>query len=308
MEKKEHPAEMTPETAPPTSIEGDREAAQPPPFDSRRPEVGDGHRLIEQVGVFEAMRWHWPLVLIPVVLLAAAGLALGVIRAPVYMATANLSVDFGAQSPSSLPGSVTAAQALADSYARAVIATPVVRQVAGKTGSSATEVADHVSASPIPDSTVVKVSGTAASGQEAIELANASATALTRYIGALNGTRSGSGPVLVQFRQAEAIYQDRLDRQEELAAEVEANPSDQEAAEELKRARVKTQVALLKKNSVAELYGASQQAYVAPLSFLSEASAASSDRIPRLELLVFIGLIAGLAIGAALATVKANRL
>lgn len=288
---------MTRETAPPTTL----------PTESKRPNLGDDHQPLEQVGVLEAMRWHWQLVLIPVVLLVGIGLALGLLRAPTYTATANLSVDFGAQNPSSLSGSVTAAQALADSYSRAVFATPVVSQVARKTGSSAGEVSDHVSASPIPDSTVVKVSGAAGSEHAAIDLANISATALTHYIGSLNGTRKGSTPALIQFRQAESLYQDRLAHQLELATHADANPSDETAQEELKRARVKTQVALLKKTSVGELYGASQEAYVAPLSFLSEATSASSDKLSRLQLLGFIGLVAGLAIGAALATVRANR-
>lgn len=300
---------MTRETAPPTAFDaGASQQSSPLPSDAKRPILGDDHQPLEQVGVLEAMRWHWQLVLIPVLLFFGIGLALGLMRAPTYTATANLSVDFGAQSPSSLPGSVTAAQALADSYARAVDATPVVIGVARRTGIPADEVADRTGASPIPDSTVVRVSASAGSEQAAVELANTSAKALTRYIATLNGTRLGSAPVLAQFRQAESVYQDRRDRQAELIEEVEADPSDEAARQELKQARVRTQVALLKKNSVAELYGASQQAYVAPLSFLSEASSASSDELARLELLAFVGLVAGLAIGAALATVRANRL
>ncbi|HSR94750.1 MAG TPA: hypothetical protein VLK56_07765 [Solirubrobacterales bacterium] len=302
---------MTPETAPPTTPGDGGESRQRPgplPTESKRPNLGDDHQPLEQVGVLEAMRWHWQLVLIPAVLLLGVGLALGLLRAPTYTATANLSVDFGAQNPSSLSGSVTAAQALTDSYSRAVFATPVVDQVADKTGAPASEVAERVSASPIPDSTVIKVSGEAGSEEAAVKLANVSATALTRYVGTLNGTRNGTTPVLAQFRQAESVYQDRLAHQEELTGQADANPSDEAAAQELKRARVKTQVALLKKNSVGELFEASQQAYVAPLSFLSAATAASSDRLARLQLFAFIGLIAGLAIGAALATVRANRL
>lgn len=302
---------MTQETAPSMTPGDGGESPQGPgllPTEAKQPSLGDDHQPLEQVGVLEAMRWHWRLVLVPIVLLVGIGLALGLLRSPTYTATANLSVDFGAQNPSSLSGSVTAAQALSDSYARAVFATPVVDQVARKTGTPVGKVADQVSASPIPDSTVVKVSGEAGSEETAITLANASATALTRYVATLNGTRKGSTPVLIQFRQAESRYQDRLAQQQELAAQVDANPSDEAAAQELKRARVKTQVALLKKNSVGELYGASQQAYVAPLSFLSEATSAASDRLSRLQLLGFIGLLAGLAIGAAAATVRANRL
>jgi uncharacterized protein involved in exopolysaccharide biosynthesis len=307
VDEEEH-TQMTREAASSTPLGEDRQNAGQLPTDAKRPGAGDSHQLFEQVGVLEAMRWHWRLVLIPVVLLVGAGLAFGLLRAPQYTATANLSVDFGAQNPSSLSGSVTAAQALAESYARAIDATPVVLQVSRKTGIPRDEVPEHISASPIPDSTVVKISGADESADSATRLANVSATALTRYIATLNGTRQGSAPVLAQFRQAESIYQDRLNHQEELAARVDANPSDEAAARELRDARVKTQVALLKKNSVGELYGASQQAYVAPLRFLNVASSASSDRLSRLQLLGFIGLVAGLAVGAALATVKANRL
>jgi len=307
VDEEEH-TQMTREAASSIPVGEARHDAGGLPTDSKRPGAGDSHQLFEQVGVLEAMRWHWRLVLIPVVLLVGAGLALGLLRAPQYTATANLSVDFGAQNPSSLSGSVTAAQALAESYARAIDATPVVHQVSRKTDTPRSEVADHISASPIPDSTLVKVNGIGDSADAATRLANVSATALTRYIATLNGTRQGSAPVLAQFRQAESVYQDRLNHQEELAARAAANPSDETTARELQGARVKTQVALLKKNSVGELYGASQQAYVAPLRFLNVASSASSDRLSRLQLLGFIGLVAGLAVGAALATVKANRL
>ena len=106
----------------------------PDPIISPRPKEHGGvnaeRRVIEQFGVLEAMRWHWRLALLPVVLLIGAAIVVGMLRTPVYTATANLTVDFGAESPSSLPGSVTAAQALADSYSRAVQATPVVRGVA----------------------------------------------------------------------------------------------------------------------------------------------------------------------------------
>lgn len=299
---------MMRKTPPSTAFGAGPGQPDPLPSETKRPSLGDDHQPLEQVGVLEAMRWHWPLVLIPVVLLLGIGLTLGLMRAPTYTATANLSVDFGAQNPSSLPGSVTAAQALADSYARAIEATAVVSEVARKTGAPPDEVAESTGASPIPDSTVVTVSGSGDSERAAVEFANISAQALTRYIATLNGTRQGSAPVLTQFRQAESLYQDRLDRQMELAEEVEANPSDETARQELKQARVRTQVALLKKNSVAELYGASQQAYVAPLSFLSEASSASNDKFARLQLLAFVGLVAGLAIGVALATVRANQL
>jgi asparagine synthase (glutamine-hydrolysing) len=275
--------------------------------DAHRSSSEPDERRLDQVGVFEAMRWYWGLVVIPVVLLVGLAVALAFIRPPVYTATTSLSIDFGAESPSSLPGSVSAAQALSDSYARAIQATSVVDEIARRTGYSPEEIPDHVSASPIPDSTIVRVTGTADSGEAATSVANIAGTSLVRYIGALNGSRTGSQPVLAQFRRAEVLYQNRLDHQLELADAAAAEPADEAVQLELKRARVQTQVALLQKQSLASVYGTSQQAYVAPLTFLNRATSSSSDRIAKLEFFVFVGLIAGLAIGAALATARANR-
>jgi asparagine synthase (glutamine-hydrolysing) len=258
-----------------------------------------------RIGVLEAMRWHWGLVLLPIVLLVGTAIAVGLIRQPVYTATTTLSVGFGAENPSSLPGSVTAAQALSESYSRAIAATPVTRRVARQTGISPQDVTDRISATPIPGTTVVKVRGSADSAGVAIATANTAAAALSNYVESLNGTRAGSPQVLTLFRRAEATYQDRLKSQSEIAETTDAEPSESNEIA-LKQAQVATQVALLRKQSLASVYGSSQQAYVAPLTVLTSATAASSDRTAKLELLIFVGLVAGLALGAALATVRAN--
>jgi asparagine synthase (glutamine-hydrolysing) len=263
--------------------------------------------LSTQVGVFEAMRLYWWLVAAPVILLVGVAIALGFLRSPVYTATTSLSIDFGAESPTSLPGSVSAAQGLADSYARAIEATPVVHAVAGGSGYSEQDVPDHVSATPIPESTIVKVSGSADSDRAAIALTNLAGASLSRYIGTLNKSRRGSAPILSQYQQAEVVYQDRLDHQLELADAAAANPSDEALDLELKRAKVQTQVAELQRQSLASAYQTSQQVYVAPLTFLSKATSSSSDRNSKLEFFIFVGLLAGLAVGAALATINANR-
>jgi asparagine synthase (glutamine-hydrolysing) len=273
-----------------------------PPF----AENGD-HRLAPQVGVLESMRLYWWMAIAPVILLVGVAVALGLIRSPVYTATTSLSIDFGAENPSSLPGSVSAAQGLADSYARAIEATPVVREISRDGGYSPQDVPDHVSASPIPDSTIVRVSAEAGSSEDAAALANLGGAALSRYIGTLNKSRRGSAPILAQYQQAEVVYQDRLDRQLELGEEAAENPSDEALNQELKDAKVETQVAELQKQSLASAYQTSQQVYVAPLTFLNRATSGDSDRMSKLEFYIFVGLMAGLAIGAALTTIYANR-
>jgi capsular polysaccharide biosynthesis protein len=257
-------------------------------------------------GLLESMRWQWGLVLVPVVVLVAAAVVIGLVRSPAYTATARLNVGFGAQSPDSLPGSVSAAQALADSYSRAIDSTAVVRDAARRTSSTPQDVVDRIAATPIPTTTVIKVTGRGSSTRSATALANAGAGSLILYTNGLTGTGTGSRRVLTEFRNAEVDYQKRLDHQRALAGLAASNPTTANVIA-LKEARVSTQVARLQRDSLSQSYRGSQQAYVAPLSFLSRATSASSDRLPKLELMLFIGLVAGLTIGGALATVWANR-
>jgi capsular polysaccharide biosynthesis protein len=251
------------------------------------------------------MGLHPWLVILPVILLMAGATFIAFSRPAVYTATTHLNVGFGAQSADSLPGAVTAAQALADSYSRAVDSTPVVQQTAHQTKSSAARVASNTNATPIPNSTVMKVSGTARSQRSAVTLANAAAVSLITYTRGLSNPTATTSGILDQFKSAQLNYENALQHEGQLANAASSNPTAANKAA-LNQARVETRVALLESESLGQSYQG-QQLYVAPLSVLDKATSASSDRIPKLELLLFIALVAGLSIGAALATVAANR-
>lgn len=259
------------------------------------------------VGVFEAVRWYWRSVVLLVLVFAGIGAAIGLVRSPDYEATARLNVDFSSQTPSSLPGSLTAAQALTDSYARSIYSAQVGAEIARKEGIGFQELPDRVSATPIPDSTIVQVIANDGTTDGATTLANQASRALIDYVASLdrpNGRLLAS--LLADFKEAAARYDRILSREQQLEANAGTPPSREEK-DALEKAAVQTQAALLKRETASQRYTGAKQNYVAKLQLLEPARGATSDRIPTLELTVFLGAIAGLALGAALATVRANR-
>jgi hypothetical protein len=265
----------------------------------------------EQIGVVEAMRWHWGIVLFCVVLLTGAGVALALVRTPVYTSTATLNVDFAAQSPTTLSGSLSAAQASAEAYARAFDSTALINRVAKETKLAPETVLDRVSTSAIPENTVITVDAEGDSAGDAKELANVSANALIAYVtdfaGAGGKNSDGdSADLLESYRKASAQYNKYFAEQERLGREINVNPTSANI-KAFQEAKLKTQVAQLKREGLFQTYTESQRSYVAPVGFLAKATDASDDRLAKLQLLGFVGLAAGLAVGAALATLRANR-
>jgi uncharacterized protein involved in exopolysaccharide biosynthesis len=262
--------------------------------------------------VFEAMRWHWKMVLVCVVVLTAAGIGLALVRTPTYEAEATLNVQFATQGPTTLSGSLTAAQSSAESYARAFASTALLNKVSKKTGVAPDSVISRVTATAIPDNTVVLIKGRGESAEGAERLANAASDALVGYVQKFAGaSRSQAGAetsdLLDRYRDASATYNKFFAEQERLAREAKLNPSSA-LSRELQAARLKTQVASIKRESLFQAYTeGGQRSYVAPLTILARATSAEDDQLKKLQLLGFIGFVAGLAVGAALATLRANR-
>ena len=265
----------------------------------------------EQIGVFESMRWHWKTVLVCVLLLTGAGVGLALVRAPVYTAEATLNVDFASTNPATLSGSLSAAQASAESYARAFGSTALINNVSKKTGVAPDDVIDRVRAAAIPENTIITITAKGDSAGASRELANAASAALIGYVTKFAGASSAqsgreTSELLDRYREASAEYNRYFAEQERLGREAKANPSA-ETSRALQDVRLKTQVASLKREALYQAYTEGQRGYVAPLTYLARATDATDDRLDKLQLLGFIGLAAGLAVGAALATLRANR-
>jgi capsular polysaccharide biosynthesis protein len=256
-----------------------------------------------RVMVSEAVRRQWPAVLLPMLILLGVGIYLGLSRAPEYTAESRLTVGRLDVDPASLATFATATQSLASAYSRAVSAEPVVAPVAKRLDLTDDQVRAKTSASPIPESPVIRVLGKDGSSTRAIQLANATSDALVRYTTTLNRSDTDSRRVLAQYHAA-ALEVSRLKDRRDVLVKDQASKS--------KIAAVKADIdsASLRAQSLGTAYQSSQQGLGSSklVGVLTRATSASNDRQSKLQLLALAGALAGFLIGAAVATLRINRL
>jgi capsular polysaccharide biosynthesis protein len=264
-----------------------------------------GDEPAPRYGVLESVRAYRLLAAIPVFLLVGVAAAIGILRTPTYTSEARLQVQLSASTPAALPGAATASAAYAETYARAIEARQVIVQASKKTGIPPDQVISRVSATQVPSTSVLTVSAEGDSERQTIALAEATSTALQDYTQTVKPTSSRSRQFLVDFKAATLRYQEQV--REKQAAEQAFNEQPTAANRRaVDAATAEAQAAELRRNAIQSAYANSNQPFTAPLRMISPADSASSDRVPRLQLLLFLGLVAGLMAGAALATARAN--
>lgn len=255
------------------------------------------------------MLWNWWVVLISIVAFVGAGAGLALLRTPTYTATARLAVGrIDITSPGALSGYAIATQALATGYSRTVTALAVAKPVSAKTGISIKDVQSHVTATPVPESPVFRVEGTAPNADQAKALANYSSQALIRYAARLNQNNPDSNRLYRQYKAA--FVQRKLAKQQLNIARADASARPiPTAEEEVDSARSEVEAASLRVDAVGKAYTASIQSQVATqlIQVISPATEASSDRRSTFMIFVFIGLVIGLLVGAAVAFVRETR-
>ncbi len=266
------------------------EPSAPPPHPSRR------------IGFAEAIRWHWATFAIAVVLITALAIAAGFLRNPDYTAEAKLAISETAGGAAGLAGFAANSQSLASGFSQAVNAPGVVRRVARRLDLPQGEVRSNITASSTVGSPVVRIQAVSTSASSAVSLANATSAALIAYV---NGVNDGEGatqePLLKKFRAATV----RVNRLRSRVKALGASGSD---SADLNKARATRDAAELVAGAASAAYKASQEgrASASRLQVLSPAGQASSDRTSKLQLLGFIGLLIGIAVGATLASIRAN--
>jgi capsular polysaccharide biosynthesis protein len=233
-----------------------------------------------------------------VLLFTGAGIAAGLLRAPEYTAEARLAVSTG-DSSTSLIGFADTSRTLAIGYSQAVDAPKIVQPAARKLNVSTGTAISRLSASATTDSAVVRVQATGPSKRSAVELANAGAKGLRKYVGGLSDV-STSSKLLNRFQAASL-------RARRLAAAADAVSNTNAPSTVVEEAASKADTARLQASALKTAYAdALTTSGEARLQLLSPATTATSDRIPRLELFVFAGLLGGLALGTALAVLRAR--
>ncbi len=266
---------------------------------------------VTEVGASTALRRHPLIVIVTLLLFVGAAAAAGFIRKPVWTAAAKLSVGgINLSAAGALSGYSQATQALASAYARAIDATAVVVPAARITHLPATTVQDRLSATPVALSPVFIVNGTGPTAQDAITLTNAGSNALITYITGLNRSTTDASRLFGQLGTASHQFENarRVSRKLQTAAlsAKKVSPADSnalvDAATNLDLAGAK--LAAVRQTYVQSLTG---QSSTSTAELLSAAGAATSDRLSKLEILLFVGVIAGLVVGSALAILRERR-
>lgn len=257
------------------------------------------------------------LVIIPVLLLGAVGYVLAGKKQTAYKAESQVLI--GSPSPGSagaLPNTVQAEQSLAAIYAREIDFNQVLNPLARELHTTPADIASRLSATPDPQSPLVRIFATAGDPAQAVALANAAAT---KFASAVNSTTQSNAPVNQAFgayQRAVAAFERARAKQQHVDQQTSSTgtssttgTSSAASSPAAQRAAATTQIAQMRVNALASQYQSllATQQQVPTLSTFESAAYASSNRKSNLEIYVFGGVVAGLVIGAALASLVANR-
>lgn len=270
------------------------------PYPPRAPSGGTG------VGLGTALRRYPVLFLLPIVMLAAAGVTLGLRRQPTYTASTVINVGAPDINSQATPGYVLAEQTLASAYSREVTSQFVYRPVANALHISQAAVASRLSSSAVPNSPTFTLNATGPDAQSAITLAGTATRELQHYINVINQGEHQSTQLLNRYRDA----QREADRLSALSGKLDAlNSVSPGSVSQVRRQETKlaSQVAQLQANALAGQYtNGSTMSRGAIIQVLNPASSASSNRRSLTERYAVIGAAAGIVLGAALALLVAN--
>lgn len=252
-----------------------------------------------QLGLLQAVRRSLPLVILPVLLLAAGAAAYGLLRDPTYTSEARLNVGGLALTQQSIDGYTGAVAQLAVAYSRAINATGVVTPVANEFGLDPEETAGRISATPLQGSPVIRVIATGKDEAETQALADAAADSLVKYAFDLNSGADEGDRLLRRYVAASRDYR---------RASLEAARLDQ-SDRRRRGPQVRADIARLKQTVAGTLYqqALAGQATINLVQKLAPAAPPSSDREKVLQQALAGALIAGLLIGIGLAVWRTNR-
>jgi capsular polysaccharide biosynthesis protein len=260
-------------------------------------------------GLLTAVRRHWITALIPVVLLVAAAVQVGLERTPQFTATANVAVgSVFVDSPVGIASALQGTESLASVYSRLIDANAVTEGTSRRLARDSLPESGTVSATPIAESPIVKITARAASARQAIALANAASSALVAHINRERSADDDANAIASLYSRAALRFRGRADLRNRLTARYKRNPTTANRLARDRAAAAADTALLLRDGLLARYQTAVQGVTVTPpLRVLTSATEATSDRYTTLQILVFVGLLGGLAAGAALALLRTPR-
>jgi capsular polysaccharide biosynthesis protein len=261
------------------------------------------------IDVLGALSRHWFAFLLPVVLLVGAGVGLGFKRPLRYTATANLQVGHVyVSNPAGVSTVIEATETLAGVYARNIHATAVQQDVARQLKRAGIRTAGGLSATPLPSSPLIKVTGEATSAAAATAVANAGAAALVAHVNRQVRATGATATLTRRYRRAALVYRQAHARENRLSRRYRNDPSAKNKRA-MDVAGAEADTALLNRQALRASY---EQAVIggasaAAVEVFSRAVATTSDRSQTVQVLAFLGLLGGLAIGVCFALLLASR-
>jgi hypothetical protein len=242
---------------------------------------------------------RWKLLVILAVLFGVAGGAAGYLRSPVYTARAELSVGEASLATQSLPGYASAVQNLAGVYSRLVTGTSVISPASNEIGVSGSDLASRVSASPVPASSVFRISVEAGSARSAVAQNRIVVREAVNYIATLSndGSKDTARARNGYYRAARRASAKRL----------EAGRLQDRDGSSATIARLNARAALYQQDAQvwSQRYQASATATNQDFKgaeVLAPALSAADDRSSWTQKLALIGIVVGLLVGVAIGT------
>jgi capsular polysaccharide biosynthesis protein len=252
----------------------------------------------QRVTTAEALRRYPIVVLLCVLVLAGAGVGLGLHRAPIYTATSQVVVEPLAPTIVQLSGAVQAAEDLATNESRLIDSDAITTPLAQEFHTTGHHIANHLLATPVPNSTVVKITAESESESGAVELANAAAEHFSAYVTATLQNSTIANRVLKAYSAAVIAYRRTLNA----SAKAPTKQAKLEASAAVAAAQLRQQALSQQYENLVQSHSTAPTVATFVL-----ADTAISDRTSKLEIYVFAGVLVGLLIGCALVTLLANR-
>lgn len=257
-----------------------------------------------------AVRGRWWLIAFCGLAVMAGGVAVGVKRSPVYTAESQLVVGRVDLQTQSLPGYVEGAKSLAAAYSRIIVSDVIASRIARQLGLTLPQVRSRLSATPIPDGTIFRISGSGRSSSDAIRFTRAAVSQSQGYLQRLQtGRGREASRAFARFMRASRLVpglQAEVGRLKALRTRGVGGVTTADVA----RADARRAAAQLQAETFGQMY---QQARITPSSdfkgaeVITSAASATNDRMSVTERLGFAGLCSGLLLGLALAVLVAPR-
>lgn len=303
-------------------------------FDSRsateNPIQAPPQTSVGSVGIFEPPRGlvltsisrHKRLVAIVTIIGAVLGLLAGIARKPTYTATSTLQVGTVNLNAPGFDGFVQGATALTTVFSRAIFASSVLNELHTKLGISPGEVAQRLSAEPIPLSPSFNIVATGPTSKDAINLANAASTGVVAYEQhAASATSPQAAALLKEYDSAAQTLQKAHALVQYYAAEESRQHAEAgkagHAGSMPSKAAIQARAAEDEAKTRAEAIGASYKSVTSAaagsnpasslVSIVAQATTTTSNRKSKVELYGLIGVFAGVIIGCVLAVLGERR-